>query len=694
MSASFLHAQAVLKLASLKEADWLPITTLIPSDVVVYTSDLKKFKTGDGTKRYRDLPFSASVALANTNANEFDALVKLTPLHDDQIIIAQDGKFTPSVRKVSDLNAQLITLEQKLEVRAGSISTIVDKFTSVDSSISSTHNGMVAVSTNHRISPGFKPDEMASIIFTSNPLTIRGIDFFEDIECNHLVTQLYEQTKYYVYINAQHDLVQLKDIYFNLISSNLEAIITNIRGALFEIIVPRFEAAGSLSVSASVGYETNSASFTRSVPIVPREDVLLMTFNTSEEDYLNGSTTGANDYTAIVGHSVIDVDNITPYMIRMTKDLTTAKRSKFQRSNKDKFNDIVTINNKYFVVGSTIDDSGKEVGFISRYTAVFVHELTMYMDDTLPSRFTRVLATNGGYLATIGSRGNTGSTECIVYRFTQDLEISLSKSLNRSLDDEFLDIHQHPNGAMIIVGRISDSTTNKKNGIVFKLNTVFGVMDSCIISGTYDKFITEVKGLADGTTICVGNEYSKGPTFPTYSDGFVVKLDAGLNASDQTILKITDCDDFKVVACIVGLNNNLIVIGNALRSGIREVIIITLNASLDVVSAKRIHSTYDVVLNDAIFKNGFINCSGEIIRNGTDRAALFLRFERIIDIDTLISPTIDVTITNTAVTTQNSSFVTNDTMMTLSQVDPLFISDSFTVSSITGYTQFKDIISI
>lgn len=694
MTASFLHAQAVLKFASLDEADWLPLAIPIPSGVVLYTSDLKLFKVGDGTRRYRDLPIGASVTSINNNANEFEALVKLTPLHDDKIIIAQDGVYTPSSMKVSEVNALLTAIENKKTNLNTTISTIVDKFTMVSTSIGPEMDGMVALSKNQKMAPGFRPDDLVTSIFTTNPLTIRNIEFFEDVSCLYPVDTIYEDTTYYVRINAQHDTAERETISYNLISDNINTVISLVDTDVFEVTTPRFDTPSTLRFTGGVIHNDNSASYTQTFSIMSTEDILITIYNSPGNDSLSGSAVSNNDFSAIVGYTEHAPDDVKAFVLRMNSKLTIARRYKCQRSLVDKFNDIAILNNKYYVVGSTLDNDGNEAMFISRYSIYFDHESTKYLPNTVKSRFTRIIATNGGNLLAIGTRGDAGSTECCVYKFNQDLDLLNNASLNRSLDDVFLDVHMNTNSQTFVIGHIYDNFTSKKNGIVFKLGTLLNVTDACVISSAYDDVLTEVKSLPDGSIVCIGNTYSKGPSFPTYCDGFVVKLDSTLNVVDQVVLKVPGCDDVKLVALIVGVNGQLHVIGNGLRSGIREGLLITLNSDLEIVVAKSISSTYDVIFKDAVFKNDFMNCSGEILLNGTDKAPLFLRLERTIDIDTVISTATDLTIANTPVTTEDSWFLTNDTMITLSENTPTFVNDSFITSLNTDFSQIKDIISV
>ena len=93
------------------EANWDTVIVPIPKDALIITTDTIKFRQGNGTLLFSQLPDSATVAAANAgNANLFSYLSALSSGNDGDIIIIENELYQPSSTLVATISEDVASI--------------------------------------------------------------------------------------------------------------------------------------------------------------------------------------------------------------------------------------------------------------------------------------------------------------------------------------------------------------------------------------------------------------------------------------------------------------------------------------------------------------------------------------------------------------------------------------------------------
>ena len=316
-TATFDSAEAIIKFSSGIELNWDIFTIPIPEHVVVYSTDQKKFKVGDGHHLYQELVDGPSIAgiIAHQNSNEIDIFSRLRLVDNNKIIIPNGGIFVAGNVSLADLNSRLNIVISSSTLRDANMVVLSQRLANVDNSVNTSDNAKLTIVNNHKLAPGILPEA-----FTPNkvsPLSIMSVKAYSDKACTTPVTRFAYDSTYYIKVEATHDTVDISLLSYMLVDDNVYTTVTNIGDGIFRIDVKESPADGLLNFTATITYSTDTVTDHLSVALLGYVDpatnvsgIIVYSDITCKLPVANLNT-DTTYYAKISINSIIDVSNIT-----------------------------------------------------------------------------------------------------------------------------------------------------------------------------------------------------------------------------------------------------------------------------------------------------------------------------------------------------------------------------------------------
>src|SRR5574343_39604 len=144
--------ESSVKLVSCTEAVWNSFQHPLPAKVVIYATDTKKLKIGDGYSLYSELPDGPSIAgIAGNEQNLINVLIKLNVTDEDCIIVIDDEMYKASTSTLTDIINRLSSISNKDTIQTANLDTITSQFSMANTNITTGDNNKLAIVTNHQM---------------------------------------------------------------------------------------------------------------------------------------------------------------------------------------------------------------------------------------------------------------------------------------------------------------------------------------------------------------------------------------------------------------------------------------------------------------------------------------------------------------------------------------------------------------
>lgn len=267
-TATFDSAEAIIKFSSGIELNWDIFTIPIPEHIVVYSTDQKKFKVGDGYHLYQELEDGPSIAgiIANLNNPEDDIFTHLLLTDNNNIIIPNNGVFIAGNLSLTDLQSRLNLVNSRVTLRDANMDILGQRLVIIDNSIAVGDNNKLTIVNNHKLAPGVLPSTLSPS--KASPINIVSIKAYSDKTCKVPTARFAYNSTYYIKVEAVHDTVDIVLISYMLVDDNLFTTVTSLGNGIFRIDVKETPADGLLNFTATVTHNTDTATDHLLIPLL------------------------------------------------------------------------------------------------------------------------------------------------------------------------------------------------------------------------------------------------------------------------------------------------------------------------------------------------------------------------------------------------------------------------------------------
>jgi hypothetical protein len=231
----FNLAEAIIEFAGGTEVIWNSCQLPIPNNVLVYTTDSKKFKKGNGVTIYAELPDGPSIdGIADASELTLSILSNLIAADEQCVIIIDNEMYDASSTTIDQIVSRLSDINNKEVMQSATLDNVESYEDVADNTITASDDNKLTVVTDSKLSPGILPETL--LLTSVGGLIIFGLNIYSDIDLNNRVLSMSDNSTYYVEIDAMHDDVDRDSLLFNLTCpSTTDILILNLGRGKFSI---------------------------------------------------------------------------------------------------------------------------------------------------------------------------------------------------------------------------------------------------------------------------------------------------------------------------------------------------------------------------------------------------------------------------------------------------------------------------
>jgi hypothetical protein len=574
--ATFELADAMLGFAAGTESNWNNFAMAIPNNVVIYSTDLKKFKRGDGVHRYSELPDGPSIeGIITGETNIVNLLTKLVVTDEDCIIYINNEIYAASSTKLSDLLVRLQAIANKDTIQDANMDAIASQFGMLNIGITNADDGKLVIVDNHQMKPGILPEDIITIELPS-PIHILSFELYKDKACTEKCSSFYYDSVYYAKVNAAHDTADVDELSFYLTDDNQYVTVDNLGRGLFRVNVGNVVLTGNVTLNAIVSYNADSVNVAKVVPI--------------------------STYTGLIGLYGGNADD--EFRLGMAKDT----------------------NNNIFVIGVTKSEGlGGTLygdGLIVKFDSNLNILAKKCYGDSRDNYFHNVAIDPAGNVYVVGFTESTTASvyDALIIKFDNNLNLLLQKTYGGAVGTEkFVDVKIDSNGNIFAGGFTSSEGSGNYDVLIIKFDSNLNILVKKRYGGTNSDYGLNIALDSNNNIFVVGSTLSAGLGGTIYGDALIIKFDNNLNVLARKVYGGTGDDHHLGVK--VDSQNNVYAIGyttitSGIFSGQRRALIIKYDNNLNKLIAKEMYhpSKVDVITeffgitldSDYIYITGYI----------------------------------------------------------------------------------------
>lgn len=666
--------ESSVKLVSCTEAVWNSFQHPLPAKVVIYATDTKKLKIGDGYSLYSELPDGPSIAgIAGNEQNLINVLIKLNVTDEDCIIVIDDEMYKASTSTLTDIINRLSSISNKDTIQTANLDTITSQFSMANTNITTGDNNKLAIVTNHQMSPGITSDE----IYTKqnpNPMMITGFDIYTDLACTIKCSMMEANSIYYAKIKAVHDVAEVDLISFSITESNAYVTPTHLGRGVFKLVVGKNPVAGTLSMTGTATYNTDSASVIKTINInkAPSNPLVEAVYGGGANDYFYGITTDSLNNVIAVGYTTSEGNYGDALIVKFDSQLNLLYRKRYggDSSGDYFYHAICDTNNYIYVVGYTGSEgsSGNEIWLLKFDTtlAFIARKYFGVRSYTGSDQGLSLAFKANGNLIVVG----ISNYKFFLGEFTTSLvNINAKQYRCGSAFELFQDVVLDSNDNIYAVGFTKSEgpgSTTYANAIIVKFGSDFSILAKKYLGGTGDEKFYGVDLDSNNNVYCVGYTTTEG----TGTSALIAKFDSSLTLLAAKYYGGAGEDIFNDIA--INSLNDILAVGSTTSldasqtTTYKNALVVKFNTSLNVVTSKVMSGSgtdWFYRVNDD--KNGDFVAAGATDSAGTGLSdGLVVRIPMGVPAGTYTGTTLttlsftDVTLTiaDSAFTTNNSAF--------------------------------------
>jgi len=266
MSTDFDTEGSIIDFSVGSEVGWNSFVKVVPANIIVYTTDTKFFKRGDGIHKFKDLANGPSIAGIASHTTDTNTILTQLPDISGGLIVVDNETFVASATLISDIHQRIQTLQNTDDIQSVDLNIIQTDLGFVNENITNSDNGKIVVIQNHQMNPGALPSSLVSLT-ASVSLNITSIELYSNKNCTLRQSALYQNETSYIKISASDDINSTTILAFALIIQNdsTDATIVNLLNGVFSIVPTVIPNSGIFTMVASVSNGVDT--ITRTVPM-------------------------------------------------------------------------------------------------------------------------------------------------------------------------------------------------------------------------------------------------------------------------------------------------------------------------------------------------------------------------------------------------------------------------------------------
>jgi hypothetical protein len=585
----FALTEAMINFASGTEVNWNAFQLPIPANMVVYTIDTKKFKRGDGVRKYSELPAGPSVAgIIAGDASVATVLEQLAPGDDDSIIVIDGEKYVASDTKLSTLISRLTALASSDATQSANITTISSQFGMVATGITVADNDKLVVTTNKKLSVG--PTQGSLVYQKENPvITIRDINFYSDIDCTNKVTSLDANSVFYADVSCFHETIDRDLLSITLTENSSYITVISLGRGLFRLTTTKPLLTGQVAFTATVSYNTDSVTVAKNIVLNAYYNVVITTYGSAGNDTIqNISFGGAGNLYAVGYTQEGGSSSYTAWAYKFDQNLNILYRKRIGSASSSEVARGLSMEagGAPYVAGLSYGEGAAGSAFLVKLDGSFNTILAKkFLNGAGLEQFEALVTDPTTNIFGVGisySDGDATNGSAFIGKFDSNLEMLALKKINGAGIDILSSIFRESTGNMIVVGSTTSEGAGGSDAMIMKFDQDLNLLAAKRIGGTGNDKFSRI--LVLGSYIyAVGWSDGLGP----YKESFVVKFDTNLTVvakkkysfSNQVVLD-------SICTCAGGVA----VSGYTTVNGKAYGVIMTLDTNLNMVRSKKIGS--------------------------------------------------------------------------------------------------------
>ena len=668
------------------EEGWDGFVGIIPENVIIFSTDTKKFKRGNGSQRYVNLPDGPTIEnIASGQAELLNTLTTLLPEDDDLVIIIDNEAYAVSSTTMGEIMTRISDIITKDGIQESDMDTIVNQLALADINISNEDDNKLAVTGDHQITPGILPDELL-ILPVVSPINIYGIGIFNDLECTIPMTEMIEKSPYYVKIDAQHDAVDIDDLSFELVSSKAYVSIIPIGRGIFQISsVFSFNGDAVLTTTVSDGENSTSDTITIDESAILVNSIIVSIYGGSGSDAFYGVAIDSNDNIICAGYTGSEgAGSDDALIVKFDHNLTILARKRYGGSGNDYFQAVaIDSTNNIICAGYTGSEGiGSYDGFVVKFDSNLTILARKRYGGSGYDYFYGVAIDSADNIICAGYTTSEGAGgDALVVKFDPNLTILARKRYGGSGIDVFRNVAVGSSDNIICVGYTTSEGSGNDDALVVKFDSNLTILARKRYGGTGIDYFQAVAIDSSDNIICVGQTSSEGAG--SY-DTLVMKFDPNLTILVRRVYGGSGDDRSYGVA--VDSNDNIICVdrANSEGAGSNDALVVKFDPNLVILARKRYGGGGDDQFRSvAVDSDDNIICVGYTSSEGAGGDALVVKFPVTIPSGTFTGTVL------TGLTMDDSTLTLADSTLTLAD-SALTLADSALTLADSTLTQESD----
>jgi hypothetical protein len=625
----FALSEAIINFAAGTAVNWNAFQLPIPANMVVYTIDTKKFKRGDGYRKYSELPDGPSISgILSGDVSAANLLDQLVPADDDSLIIVDNLKYVASTYKLSSLVTRVETVITSDVTQNANLATATSQFGMLNTNISIADNNKLAVTSSNKMAVG--PTQESFISLSPIPLlSVKGIEFFSDANCTDKIDSLTSGQICYAKIQCTHDTADIDALSFSISDNSALTTLAVVGRGVYKVTVSTTTVDASSVFTATVTYNTESVTVNTTVAISKNRTVLWGLYAGVGEDYLNSIAidSSGNIFAAGSG-TTASAGSGDCYIIKTDSNMNILARKRFGGTG----NEWVTSmccdpSGNVFVVGSTYSQSfGDNDGLLFKFDNNLNLVTQKVIGGAGSEQTSRVVCDASGnvYVTGISTSATPGIENCLIAKLDNSLNILYQKHFSGGSHDQGGGICLDSTGNVYVVGFTESEGAGGRDAFIIKLDSSLNLLIQKRYGGTGNDLFAAVTSDASNNIYAVGSTASEGAGL---NEGLIVKFDSNLNILAKKRIGGLGADAFERI--VINPDGEIIVTGNSNSEGDTAGLIYKFDSSLNAISKKFINTLgTDYLCGMVVDASGNIYVAGYVPGYAYD--GLIIKFPKVI----------------------------------------------------------------
>ncbi len=678
---TFDLAEAMVEFAAGSEANWNNFTLPIPSNVVIFTTDSKKFKRGDGVHRFSELQEGPSIeGIASGEETVVNVLTTLLPTDNDAIVVIDSEIYKPSTTKLNDIIGRIFAIANKDAIQDANIATAVSQSSLINSATTAADDGKLAVISNHKMSAGALITGLSPVITTS-PIYIRSFGIFSDKACTIPADTFDYSSTYYAKVHGMHNAADVDSLTFTLTEESDWVDTVHLGRGLFKINVARPPTGGPLVMTATVTYNADTVSSSKTVTLNAYVPIFAAVYGGSASDVFYSVTTDSSNNIICVGSTASEGAGGDALVVKFDSSLNVVARKRYGGSSSDQFQAVVTDGSGNIIcVGSTASEGAGGDALIIKFDSSLAILARKRYGAAGIDNFQAVTVDSQDNIICAGQQlSGVGGGDAMVIKFDSQLNKLAGKRYGGSAADIFQGVATDSADNIICAGYTLSEGAGNYDALVIKFDSSLNILAKKCYGGVSLEYFNAVTTDSSDNIICAGYTTSEGAG----GDALVVKFDSSLNIVAKKRYGGSGSDQFQAVT--TDSSGNIVCVGYDSEGTNGDALVVKFDSSLNIVAKKR----YGGISNDTFYgvatdSSGNIICAGNTSSEGAGGTdALVLKLLATIPAGTFTGTVLtgltladsNLTLADSVLTLANSNLALADSALTLAN-STLTLADS------------------